>query len=141
MSTMRLRSLWYFLAAALFLAVCGCRGSGLVQATGKLTYQGKPVPSTRVTFQPDDGSRRSTGVTEDDGQFKLRFSRTQDGVKLGPHKVYLTYEVSAEEEIGKIKPKASRELKEVIARYGNAKAPLLQAEIKHDGQVIELELK
>jgi hypothetical protein len=99
------------------------------------------VPSTRVIFQPDDGSRRSTGVTDDDGNFTLRFSRTETGVKPGKHTVSLRYEVSPEEELGKIKPKASKELRDVIAKYGNPKKSQLHYEITGSGQHIDIPLK
>jgi len=131
----------YWLALALLAALSGCRGSGLVKATGRLTYQGKPVPSTRVTFQPDDGGRRSTGVTDDDGNFSLRFSRTQEGVARGAHTVYLTYEVSAEEEERKVPPKADKALREVIARYGDPKKTSLHYEVTRSGDHFDIELK
>jgi hypothetical protein len=127
-------------ALVLLLEVTGCNRSGLVNASGKLTYKGQRVPSTLVTFLPEDGSRRSTGVTDDEGNFKLRYSRTQDGVKLGRHTVVLRYEVSAEEELGKIKPKASKELKAVIARFGDLKKSPLHYEVTTSGQVIEIKL-
>jgi hypothetical protein len=79
--------------------VCGC-GGNLVEVTGKLTHRGQPVPSTRVTFLPDDGGRKSTGVTDADGIFRLKYSRTQAGVTRGAHTVCLSYVVSNEEELG-----------------------------------------
>src|SRR5205807_7981047 len=119
--TMSVRNSWPGVSLALLLAVSGCNSSGLVSATGKLTYKGQPVPSTRVYFQPEDGSRRSTGLTDDNGNFTLQFSRTETGVKLGRHTVFLKYEVSVDEELRKIEPKASKELKAVIAKYGDPK--------------------
>jgi hypothetical protein len=128
-------------AAALLCAVCGCNQSPLVSATGRVTYKGDAVPSTRVTFYPDDGNRRSTAITDDDGKFTLKFSRTQDGVYRGRHTVGLRYEPSAEEELHKIQPKASRQLQEVIARYSDPKKSGLQYEVTENGQHFEIELK
>ena len=131
-------------AAALLLTaavgVSGC-GGDLVNATGRLTYKGKAVPSTLVIFLPEDGSRRSTGLTDDDGNFTMRFSRTHSGVKLGKHTVYLRYDVSAEEETHQIPPKASRELRAVIARYGDPKTSPLHYEVTRSGQVFEIPLE
>ena len=137
---MTARTYWHLAALGLLVGVCGCNTSGLVSATGRLTYKNQPVPSTLVIFQPDDGSRRSTGVTDDDGNFKLRFSSTKDGVKSGNHTVYLRYEVSVEEELHQIPPKASKELKAVIARYGDPKKSPLHVEITGSGQFIPIEL-
>jgi hypothetical protein len=138
---MNARICWPGVALLLALTESGCNRSGLVSATGKLTYKGQPVPSTRVIFQPDDGSRRSTGLTDDGGKFTLQFSRTESGVKPGRHKVFLRYEVSPEEELRKIPPKASKELRAVIDRYGDPKKSPLQYEVTESGQFFDIELK
>jgi hypothetical protein len=135
------RTLRYLPALALLLAVCGCGGKRLVTAKGQLTYKGKPVPSTRVTFLPDDGGRPSHGTTDDDGHFTLKFSRTAVGVTPGKHTVFLRYDISADEEMGKIKPKASRQLKEVIASYGDPKNSPLHYEVTKDGDFFDIQLK
>jgi hypothetical protein len=129
-------------ALALVLAVTGCNSSALVTASGRLTYKGKPVPSTLVTFWPEEeGKRASTGVTDDDGNFTLQYSRTEPGVLRGKHTVFLAYHVSMEEELRKIPPKASPELKAVIARYGDLKTSPLHYEITKSGQFIEIQLE
>jgi hypothetical protein len=133
------RHFWIVAALLLPLAPGGCNRSGLVSVSGKLTHQGKPVPSTLVTFQPDDGSRPSKGVTDDNGNFTLRYSRTEGGVMRGHHTVYLTYVVSNEEELHQIEPKASKELRAVIARYADAQKSTLHYEIT-GRQSIEINL-
>src|SRR5258707_13261593 len=108
-----------FLLPFLFLPLGGCSRSPLVQAKGRLTYKGKPVPSTYVIFHPvEEGKRESHGLTDDDGNFVLTFSRTEEGVYPGKHIVHLRYNVSAEEELGEVPPKANKALKAVISKYG-----------------------
>src|SRR5262249_28833616 len=126
--------------AALLLAAAGCNSSGLVNAGGRLTYKGQPVPSTLITFIPDDGTRPSHGLTDDEGNFKVTYSRTLTGIKKGHHSIALRYDVSLEEELHKIPPKASRELKAVIAKHGDPKTSGLQCDVTTDGQFIELNL-
>ncbi len=138
---MNARNLALGLLPALVFAAAGCRGSGLVEANGRLTHNGQPVPSTRVIFQPDDGSRRSTGLTDDNGNFTLRFSSQESGVRPGAHTVYLRYEMSAEEETHQAKPKATKELKAVIARYGDPKTSTLHYTVNGGGQHFDIELK
>src|SRR5262245_60743840 len=101
---MKTRSCWHLLALGLFIAIGGCnRGPGLVTASGRLTHKGQPVPSTLVTFWPkEEGKRASTGVTDDDGNFTLSYSRQEPGVLVGEHTVFLTYSVSMEEELHQI---------------------------------------
>src|SRR5262249_36309592 len=107
------------LTLALLVGVSGC-GSGVGNATGRVTHKGQPVPCTVVTFwTEEEGKRASTGVTDDDGNFTLDYSRTEKGVLRGQHTVFLKYHMSMEEELGQIPPKASKELKAVIAKYGN----------------------
>jgi hypothetical protein len=138
---MNARNTWHWVALGLFLGVSGCSGSDLVSASGRVTYKGQPVPSTLVKFVPDDGSRRSTGITDDAGNFTLRFSRTENGVKRGGQKVILKYEPSGDEELGKSKPKASRELQAIIAKYNDLKKTTLHYEVTTSGQSFEIEIK
>jgi hypothetical protein len=139
---MTARNRGWLAALALLLAASGCgSSSGLVPASGKLTYHGEPVPSTQVTFQPDDGSRPSHGVTDDAGRFTLRYSRTEDGVSRGRHTVYLKYQPSPAEQEHEAPPKASKELREVIARYGDRTTSPLHYEVTKSGQFFDIELE
>jgi hypothetical protein len=139
---MNTRNRWHLAALALLLAVSGCSGSGLVNASGKLTYKGQPVPSTYVTFWPqEEGKRASTGLTDDNGNFTLSYSRTEPGVLRGQHTVFLTYYVGVDEELHKIPPKASKELRAVIAKYCDLKKSSLRYEITKNGQFIEINLE
>src|SRR5207237_1175508 len=105
------------------------------------TYKGQPVPSTYVIFHPDEpGKRDSHGLTDDNGNFVLTYSKSEKGVLRGKHTVVLKYYVSADEETGKTPPKASKELKAVIARYGDAKKSTLPAEVTKNGQIFDLQI-
>ena len=119
----------------------GCGGPRFVKVTGKVLYKGQPVPSTQVRFMPDNGERPSNGLTDDDGNFHLRNSRTQEGAPPGGYTVFLTYVPSNEEENKQIPPKASKELRAVIAKYGDPKTSGLHYEISKNGQHIEIELE
>src|SRR5262245_58137456 len=93
-------------AIVLLVAAGGCNRSGLVNASGRLTYKGQPVPSTYVIFYPEEEGRRpSQGLTYDEGNFKLLSSTTASGVLVGKHAVILKYYVSGDEELGKTPPK------------------------------------
>jgi hypothetical protein len=131
-----------FVSLLLFLHLTGCKASNLVNATGRLTYKGQPVPSTYVTFWHEkEGLRPSTGLTDDNGDFKLRSSRTDDGVLLGKHTVSLRYFVDSDEKTGKIPPKASSQLQALIAKYGDPKTSPLHYEITGSGQFVEVKLE
>jgi hypothetical protein len=124
------------------LLLTGCKGSNLVNAKGRLTYKGQPVPSTYVTFWPEkEGLRPSTGLTDDGGNFTLRSSRTDDGVLLGKHTVSFRYFVDSDEKTRKIPPKASSELQAAVAKYGDAKTSPFHYEITGSGQFIDIKLE
>jgi hypothetical protein len=109
---------------------------------GRLTYKGQPVPSTLITFHPDEeGKRPSHGLTDDNGHFELKYSISEVGALPGKHTVFLKYHLSAEEEMHNIPPKASKEQKAVIAKYGNLSTSPLHYEITKNGQVIDIDLQ
>lgn len=137
---MKARKSWRLAVLVLLAAASGC-SSKLVHVEGRLTYKGEPVPSTRVKFLPDDGGRPSHGLTDDNGNFTLKYSRTETGATRGPCIVILKYEMSAEEELHEIPPKASRELKTIIAKYGDPAKSNLHYEITKSGQFIEIQLE
>jgi hypothetical protein len=131
-----------FPAIVLLIAAGGCNRSGLVNATGRLTYKGQPVPSTYVIFYPEEEGRRpSQGLTDDEGHFKLLSSTTATGVLVGKHAVILKYYVSADEELGKTPPKVSKELKAVILKYGDPTKTPLHQEIKKDGEHFDIAIE
>ena len=66
--------------------------------------------------------------------------RTEPGVLVGKHTVFVKYYVSVEEELHQIPPKASSELKEVLGKYGDPKNSPLHYEVTSNGQFIEVEL-
>jgi hypothetical protein len=136
---MKVRTRWYLVTLVLLGGVSSCN-SKLVPLTGRLTYKGEPVPSTEVCFQPDDGSRKSVGKTDDDGRFRLSYSLSEEGVTRGRHTVYLRYTRSAEEELGKSPPKASKELQAVIAKYADPAKSDLHVEVTKSGQDVEIKL-
>jgi hypothetical protein len=138
---MNLRKRWPLLALPLLLAVTGCADQGLLKVTGRVTYKGEPVPSTIVSFMPEDGSRPSKGVTNDNGEFTLRYSRQQEGAYRGKYTVTLQYHVSNEEYNHEISAKASDDLKKVIAEYEDVKKSNLHFEVTKNGQFIEIKLE
>jgi hypothetical protein len=138
---MKTRYLGPTLALAL-LAACGCNRSGLLKASGRLTYKGQPVPSTYLTFHPDDKHKRpSHALTDDNGHFTVTNSRSEVGLVPGRHTVSLRYFPSGPEDLGQAPPKASRELKAVIAKYGDPDKSPLHVEVTSSGQVLEINLE
>ena len=74
------------------LCVCvGCGGNagikGLVNVTGTVNYQGKPVDGATVSFAPEGTGRAASGRTDASGKFRLTTLNENDGALPGKYKV------------------------------------------------------
>lgn len=85
------RSLILSLAFMLSLAIAGCsssdEGPTKYQLSGKVTFQGKPVPKGQITFAPDNASGNrgpGSGAPIVDGHFETPPGKGQIG---GAHQV------------------------------------------------------
>jgi Carboxypeptidase regulatory-like domain len=140
------------LVAAVLVAGAGCGGGHTVE--GVVTLDGKPLHWATVTFTSQDGSgRTASGVTDEDGRFRLTSVKYGDGVRPGDYKVTVTIAeppVPVETKPGMSTPEvmglyakglAERKknpitLPKVPAVYGDpAKTPLRQR-VPTDGKVL-----
>lgn len=80
-------------AVSLLLVVVfatGCdNGPELVNVTGTVHMDGKPLPNASIEFQPKGGSP-SFATTEADGTYVLMFTRDRKGAMPGQHTVRIT---------------------------------------------------
>ncbi|HAP07103.1 MAG TPA: hypothetical protein DCR20_04715 [Planctomycetaceae bacterium] len=53
---------------------------------GKVTLDGKPVPNINILFTPETG-RPAGGVTDEEGNYELKYLEGYSGSKVGPAKV------------------------------------------------------
>ena len=73
------------LLAATLAGVAGCGGDSAYNVSGKVTFDGKPVPLGRIYFDPDAGQQNvgASGYTDIiDGEYDT--SRVGKGVNGGP---------------------------------------------------------
>ena len=59
----------------------------MATVTGRVTYQGAPLPKAQVIFAPEDGGRIASGWTNDAGEFELGTFEQSDGAIVGQHRV------------------------------------------------------
>jgi hypothetical protein len=62
----------------------------MARVKGTVTYNGQPVAGATVSYMMEDVPRGASGVTDDDGNFKLTTYDTNDGAFIGTHKVTVT---------------------------------------------------
>lgn len=79
---------------ALFLLVpagCGSSGPPLGTVKGKVTLNGEPLEFASVRFQPTAaGGKPSSGYTDAEGNYELRFTKDRNGAMVGTHKVRIS---------------------------------------------------
>lgn len=118
------------------LAGGGCRRgrARLVEVTGTVSYQGKPVPKANVIFQPQEGPP-AMAVCNEQGEFKLA-TDGRPGAVAGP----MTVAVSAVEVIKSIPPGdeypegLSITRPRIPAKYALVATSPLQVEVSASGE-------
>jgi hypothetical protein len=76
------------ICAGLLIAV-GCGRQDMGRVSGRVTFQGRPVPDAVVNFLPPKGPA-SAGKTDGDGRFALSTFADGDGTIAGRCRVYVT---------------------------------------------------
>jgi hypothetical protein len=96
------------------------------------------VPSTYVSFHPEDGTRPSRGLTNENGEFTLKVTKSQTGALRGWNKVSLIYKPSGEEVDTEVKLEPI--MIHAIQRCEDANSSGLRFEVTENGQFIEIEI-
>jgi hypothetical protein len=112
----------------------------MASVSGKVTYNGKPVPKGTISFVPVSGNgRNAVGELGPDGSYKLQTETTGDGAELGDY----TVTVSAhDEEVLQYIPKTPLPPKLLApAKYENPKTSDLKATVKKGSNSFPFELK
>lgn len=74
------------LAAYLCLTGCGSR-NGLMEISGSVTCDGKPVQNGTVNFLPADGNGPTAGAIVSDGRYSVKLSPGKKQVRIEAFKV------------------------------------------------------
>ncbi len=113
------------------LSGCGSSGPTIAPVVGKVLLDGSPLEGVMVEFQPTDKGRPSVGYTDEEGTFKLRYSRERWGALPGTHIVRVDFDHDA----GSGTPRPSFK----IPRRYNVESELTQEVVKGNN-VVELAL-
>jgi hypothetical protein len=69
------------------LALTGCRGDGLTDVAGAVTYDGQPVNKGLITFLPPDGNGPTAASTITNGKYAARIAPGRKRVQIEAYKV------------------------------------------------------
>lgn len=98
---MYLPTLRYLVSAVFFIAsVSGCGSGDFGSVNGKVTLDGKPLKGASVTFQPVKKGRPSSGITDEEGNYVLKYTADQEGAEIGEHIVRISLEETEKDEFG-----------------------------------------
>jgi hypothetical protein len=136
---------WALALAVVLAAGCGGGGrEGVVPVSGRVTYDGKPVPEGRILFYPVDGRRMAIGSIDERGHYALTTFDDRDGAYPGKHIVVIdaAREVgsspkSVAEEVGSAPPKFIRLAPE---KYADRSTSGLEAEVKNQENTINFDI-
>ena len=134
-------------AAALpfsLVVLVGCSGGPhIVPVKGVVTRAGQPVKGLVLTFYPEGDGRPSTGLTDDQGHFELKYDKDTKGALVGKHKVIVTFRPrnpgeGAEFAEGRIKLHPDQDV--ILEKFGKRETTSLSVEITNAHHDIELKL-
>lgn len=125
------RSLWALLGGLLLLPAPGCGGNAPLQpVSGKVTYQGAPVPGGTIVFTPDANRGGhgdiAVGKILTDGTYSLNTNDTP-GVAPGPYRVTVASFVASPPVAGQRFPIPHSLLPE---RYRDPEMSMLSCDVK-----------
>lgn len=113
----------------------GCNSKpAIAPVSGKILYNGQPLPYGNVVFQPSKG-QPAGGAVQPDGSFRLSTFSEYDGAIVGPHKVrvscYASQRPSAKANKGGGEATLGESL--IPSQYGFADSSGLTADITPEG--------
>ena len=82
-----------FIAAILAVISAGCGSNdrpALGQVHGRVTLDGEPLAHAEVVFRPESGARDSSGATNADGEYRLKYIRDDLGAAVGKNSVRIS---------------------------------------------------
>jgi hypothetical protein len=129
------------LAAAAALAATGCGSSGpeMASVSGKVTYNGKPVPKGTVSFVATQADgRNASGELDASGNYRLQTEAPGDGAQLGEYDVAL---YSHDEEVLDYTPRVPVKVERLIPeKYEDPKTSTLKRTVKSGSNTFDFEL-
>lgn len=124
------------------VAGCNSGGENIVPVSGKVTRNGEPVPGVWVTFTPTTQGRPSMGIADENGNYRLTYSRDYKGALVGEHNVTILFRASSmqEEQAMARGKKLHPDQAEIMKKYGSGGTDQIKVNVSSDNTEIDLAL-
>lgn len=132
----------YLFALPLIISGCGGEDNGLAPVSGTVFFKGKPLANAAVNFLPNgENTRGATGITDNNGKYKLTSFQINDGAKIGKYSVTIRAEEGGD---GALKAKDdidyARGKLVTPKKYSDSASSGLTAEIAKKNNIIDFQL-
>ena len=141
---MQRRDLWLWAGSLLAFSLAGCGGSHLASVTGKVTYDGEPVPDGEVTLIANaakNDEQAVSGARIENGVYSIPAAK---GVVVGTCRVEITGGQKTGKQLKAVPPALEGTMIDETEHYIPAvynKASTLTAEIQSGSNEINFDLK
>ena len=105
-----------------------CHGT---HSTGKVTLDNRPLPGASVDFYPVGEGSSASGFTDENGEYELSFSASEEGAPIGEYTVSISKERDEEDDEGDNDPDEG-DIETLPRRY-NGEETELRANVTADG--------
>lgn len=136
---------WRWLVLTLVAGLLGCGGSSvdygrldLAEVSGVVKLDGQPIPGVMVKFQ-DAEQRYSSGVTDANGRYQLKFDSRRSGVMPGKKVVQFSTAAALGDEGDDGESPESQALETIPECYNRDSQ--VRAEVKSGRQSMDFDLK
>jgi len=120
---------------------CGSSGPEMASVSGKVTYNGKPVPVGTVVFQAKDpNGRNATGAIGSDGSYTLQTEKPGDGALLGEYNVSISAIEGGEVALDYVPPKPIKPKRLVPEKYENPETSGLTRKVESGSNTFNFDL-
>jgi hypothetical protein len=133
-----LRTSWLacILLAAFAATGCGPRYK-VGRVTGKVTFNGQPLPGALVLFTPVEGGSPSAGRTDESGTYTLVYTKKVQGAEIGQHVVTISTHQSGDSDANPPVP----EVPEKVPLKYREGPDLPKVEVKRGSNTIDFNLE
>lgn len=133
-----MKNLFLYVSLLGMVMLAGCQGSGTEGVTGTVTLDSQPLSDAEVVFTPENGGRPASAVTNESGEYDLRYTVDKPGAPAGKYSVVIrtgTSKIGAdgnEEQVPEVVPAKYNRRSELTAEIVEGETNRFDFELESD---------